>query len=97
MRDDVIDLAAGHSTLDQSPGSSGPEPMTPELRGDFVADLDSAVDRPGGEATRAEQAPGRRVDEELHRPRVICRRRILEMIQGEADGFWELGPTVRHG
>ena len=58
MRDDVIDLAAGDGALDQSPGSSGPEAMTPELRGDFVADLDSAVDRPGGEATRAEQPVG---------------------------------------
>ena len=57
MRDDVIDLAAGDSTLDQSPGSSGSEPMTAELRGDFITDFDSAVDRPGGEATRAEQAP----------------------------------------
>ena len=97
MRDDVIDLTAGDSTLDQSPGSSGPEPVTPELRGDFVADLDRAVDGPVGEASRAEQPSRRGLDEELHRPRMIGLRRVLEVLQGEADGFWKLGPALRHG
>jgi hypothetical protein len=97
VRDDVIDLAAGHGTLDERAGSGGPEPLSTELRGDFVADLDGAVDRPGGEASGAEQAPGRRVEEELHRPRVICLRRVPEMLQGGVDGFRELGPTVRRG
>ena len=55
------------------------------------------ADRRAGEPTRAEQAPGRRVDEELHRPDVIRLRRVLEMRQGEADGFRKFGPTVRHG
>jgi hypothetical protein len=94
VRDDVVDLAARHGTLDQSPGSGGTEPLTPELRSDFVADLDGAVDGRGGEATRAEQAPGRGVDEELHRPLAVCLRRAPEMLEGEADGLGELGPTV---
>ena len=97
VRDDVIDLAAGHGTLHQGPGRGGPEPLAPERGRDLVADLDGAVDRPAGEATRAEQPPGRGVDEELHRPPVIGLRRGLEMVQGEADGFRELGPAVRHG
>ena len=93
---DMVDLAAGDSELDQRPSSGSAEPPAPELRGDFVADLDSAVDRRGGEATRAKEAPGRVIDEE-HRPRAVGLRRGLEMLQGKRDGLGELGPAVRTG
>lgn len=55
VRNYVVDLAAGHGPLDQGPGRSGSEPAAPELGGDFVADLDSALDRRGGEAPRADE------------------------------------------
>ena len=42
-------LATARST--RARAAAVPNPLTPELRGDFVADLDSAVDRRGGEAT----------------------------------------------
>jgi hypothetical protein len=47
----VIDLATGDGVLDQRPGTCNAEPPTPELGSHFVADLDSALDRRGGEAT----------------------------------------------
>jgi hypothetical protein len=97
IRDDVIDLSGRHRMLDEGPGGRGPEALTPERRGDFVADLDRPVDRPADEAPGAEQAPGRGIDEEVHRPRVVFLRRVPEMRQREADGFWELRPAVRHG
>ena len=97
MGDDVVDLAAGDRTPDEIPGSRASAPPTAELRGDFVADLDGSVDPWGGESTRADQAPGRRVDEELHRPGPICVGRVLEVLEGEADRLRKLGPAVRHG
>ena len=51
MRDDVIDLAAGDGVLDQRPDSCDAEPPPAELGSHFVADLDSALDWRGGEAT----------------------------------------------
>jgi hypothetical protein len=51
VRDDVVDLTARHRSLDQSPSSSGSEPLPSERRSDFVADLDRALDRRCGEAT----------------------------------------------
>ena len=97
VRDDVVDLAARHSALHQSASSSSTEPLPPELRGDLVTDLDGALDRRAGETTRAEQAPCRVVDEELHGPHAVGLRRGPKMLQGEADGLRELGPAVWDG
>jgi hypothetical protein len=51
VRDDMVNLATGDSEFHQRPSSGSAEPPAPELRGDFVADLDGAVDWRGGEAT----------------------------------------------
>src|SRR5688572_29706172 len=96
MRDDVIDLAALHGALDQCAGRSGPQALAPERMGNFVADLDGAVDRWSREPARADQLPGRLVDEELHRPLAVSLRRALETVQREGDGLGELGPAVRN-
>src|SRR4029453_16237837 len=97
VRDDVVNLSAGDSTSDQRPSSGSTEPVTTELRSDFVADLNSPPQRRSSEATRADKLPVRVIDEELHRPRTVSVRRILQMLQSEADGLGELRPAVRDG
>jgi hypothetical protein len=47
----MVNLATSDSKPDQRPSSGSAEPSAPELRGDFIADLDGAVDRRGGEST----------------------------------------------
>ena len=63
--DDLVYLATGVGVVDQRPSSGSTEPAAPELRGNFVADLNGPLDWWCGEATRAHKPTVPVVDEEL--------------------------------
>ncbi len=83
VRDDVVDLAAGDGMVDQRLCGGCAEPSATEVGSDLVADLDRPPCRRGREAAGADELTGRVVEEELHRPRLVCVRRVAEVLQVE--------------